>query len=195
MPRARRVAPITAAAWPDPALVPLPGQPSAGTPSTRCWLPGRRRSPPPRGTSSQTGPARPAQVFPCAGGLWGGGHAARWPLRPRAQLQLSHFLTVGGGTGHGHPGDSAPHPCPSPDSVLAGSGWSTALGALASAPRAPSLPLTPSKLQPRGTGSPCSDALGVLAGGRAAVGEQLAVLGCRVSARGALQRYSSWPSL
>lgn len=108
--QARRVAPVTAAAWPDLALVPLPGQPSAGTPSTRCWLPGRRRSPPPRGTSRQTGPARPAQVFPCAGGLWGGGHAARWPLRPRAQLQLSHFLTVGGGKGHGHPGASAPIP-------------------------------------------------------------------------------------
>lgn len=90
----------TAAVWPDPVLVPLPGQPSAGTPSTRCWLPGRRRSPPPRGTSSQTGPVRPAQVTPCHGGMWAGGHAACWPLRPRAQLQLSHFFTVGGGKGH-----------------------------------------------------------------------------------------------
>lgn len=47
-----------------------------------------------------------ARVFPCHGGMWGRGHAAGWPSRPRAQLQLSHFFTVGGGKGH-----LAPHHC------------------------------------------------------------------------------------
>lgn len=45
------------------------------------------------------GPAA-AQVSPCHGGMWGRGHTAGWPSRPRAQLQLSHFFTVGGGKGH-----------------------------------------------------------------------------------------------
>lgn len=39
-------------------------------------------------------------MSPCHGGMWGRGHAAGWPSRPRAQLQLSHFFTVGGGKGH-----------------------------------------------------------------------------------------------
>lgn len=130
--QARQVIPITAAVWPDPALVPLPGQPSAGTPSTRCWLPGRRRSPPPRGTSSQTGPARPA--CPCSGpsvplswGPVGRGPRCRLTLEAQGPASALPFLYCGGREGAwASQWFWPPITASSPDSVFTGSSWNTA---------------------------------------------------------------------
>lgn len=86
----------------DSHPAPPPGQPSAGTHSMRCWLPGRRRCPPPRGTSSPTRPPCPRQHR--TSHPQGCGVGAQHGPGARTQLQLCSFFTMGGGREQRHLG-------------------------------------------------------------------------------------------
>lgn len=94
-------------------LLCVPERPSAGTLSTRCWLRGRRRSPPRRDTES----AREAGFFQPLP-QWAGPRAAL-SHRPRPRLQrlasASLFFQVGDGWAlalGGVQGLGHPRPCP-----------------------------------------------------------------------------------